>query len=66
MSGVATCLHLYGQLYCVRRKVAVHRFPFPRLLFSMTGFAPLTHRGFQNRVLKVPELTQLKLNVVLM
>ncbi|EEC08136.1 alpha tubulin, putative [Ixodes scapularis] len=43
----------------VVRKLAVNMVPFPRLHFSMPGFASLTSRGSQQyRALTVPELTQ--------
>jgi tubulin beta len=45
MSGVTTCLRFPGQLNADLRKLAVNMVPFPRLHFSMPGFAPLTARG---------------------
>ena len=47
MSGITTCLRFPGQLNADLRKLAVNMVPFPRLHFFMTGFAPLTSRGYQ-------------------
>lgn len=57
MSGVTTCLRFPGHLNADLRKLAVNMVPFPRLHFFMTGFAPLTGRGWQScPPLTVPQL----------
>ena len=50
MSGMTCGLRFPGQLNCDLRKIAVNLVPFPRLHFFMTGFAPLTSRGFRASV----------------
>ena len=47
MSAGTGCIRFPGQLNCDLRKIAVNMISFPRLHFFMTGFAPLTSRGWR-------------------
>ena len=50
-SGVTRCIQVTGHLNFGIRKLAVNLVPFPRLLFFMKGYAPLTSRDDQSSAL---------------
>ncbi len=59
MSASTSSFRFPGQLNCDLRKMAVNLVPFPRLHFTMVGFAPLVSRGSRPyEPAGVPELTQ--------